>query len=145
MTTLDRSGPQFTPTQLLDRYKAALRLKSDYAVHKLLHVTRTTISRWRHGHSMDEASAVQIAEALKIPPMAVIAELRLQMDCSPHERAVWERYRARVFVAALVAVTAAATALTVQFDLTESGNYVSATSYTLCALTITALMRWVRR
>lgn len=97
-----------TTTRLLDRYKEVLGITSDYEAAKRLDVTRATISRWRKGFTMDDATALKIAEELGIaPPLAVLAEVNLDRRLSTRDRRIWERYRARVSVAALAALLAA--------------------------------------
>ena len=91
--------------QLLDRYKDFHRLPSDYAAAKRLGIRQNTISKWRAGGTMDESTAVKIAQELAIDPMAVLAQVQLDRPLSTRDRAIWERYCARVLVAAMAAAT----------------------------------------
>lgn len=90
---------------LLDRLKVAKALRSDYAAAKFLGVTATTVYAWRRGErTMDETTALQIADALGLDPIAVMAEVRQDRPQTARERKVWERHRPRISLAVVAAL-----------------------------------------
>ena len=90
--------------QLLERYKNFHEITSDYAAAKKLGVTRATVSKWRNGGTMDAATVAQIAQELGIDFDAALSEVQLERPISARDRAIWERFRARVPVALLAAL-----------------------------------------
>lgn len=60
--------------EFLDAVKARHRLTSDYQLAKLLNWNTQRISMYRHtSRELDDAAALQIAEALNVPPAYVMA------------------------------------------------------------------------
>lgn len=94
--------------QLLQRYKDFKGLRSNYAAAKALGISESTISGWVHGGTMDQAIALQIAQEIGSEPLATLAQVQLERPLSDRERRVWSRYCARVLVAALATLAAAA-------------------------------------
>jgi hypothetical protein len=62
-----------TTKTLLDAVKAALSLRSDYALAKFLGVTQPTVYRWREGGTLNDENAIRIADLLKISRAYVLA------------------------------------------------------------------------
>lgn len=98
-----------TTQRLLDRIKEVFGVTSDYEAAKRLDVTRATVSRWRHGGTMDDATALKIALELGADPLEVLAEVRLDRKMSSRDRRIWEQFRGRLHAAALVALAAGIT------------------------------------
>jgi transcriptional regulator with XRE-family HTH domain len=95
---------------LLDRYAEALTLESDYQIAKALGVTRQAVSHWRNEKcTLDDTACLQIAEALKIDPLTIMAKVRESRKQTPREQATWERYRGRVALAVMAAIIAGGT------------------------------------
>lgn len=118
--------------ELLKRYKEFKELRSNYAAAKALGISESTISGWVAGGTMDQSTALQIAQEIGIEPLATMAQVQLERPLSPRERRIWGRYCARVFVAALA--TVAATGVIVQdADATTISRIIpDLTTYTLC-------------
>lgn len=97
-------------TDLLDRWKDLQRIETDYRAAKVLGVTRSAVSSWRHeAHQMSPTTALRIAEDLGLDPWPVIAQLHAEtLDPKP-EAARWRRYCARVCVAVLATFALTAT------------------------------------
>jgi hypothetical protein len=95
--------------QLLARYKDFHKLPSDYQAAKRLGIRQNTISKWKAGGTMDDATALSIAQDLQIEPLAVLAQIHMDRPLTPRDRKIWERYCARVLVAALVALAGTVT------------------------------------
>lgn len=59
----------------IDRVKTERNLPSDYAVSKLLNLTRQAISQYRaKGSTLDETASIAVAKALGIAPAGVILD-----------------------------------------------------------------------
>lgn len=96
-----------TPTlELLERYKEALTLSSDYAVAKALGIRQSTITHWRNGGSMDDTTAVQMADAIGLDPLATMAAIRLSRPLTAREKSVWEKFRGAACVFVIVVLSA---------------------------------------
>lgn len=96
-------------TDLLDSWKTAQGIESDYAAAKKLDVSRATISNWRAGGAMDTATIMLIAKDLRMDERAALAQVNLEKPLSTRDRAIWSRYCARVCVASMVTFALAAT------------------------------------
>jgi transcriptional regulator with XRE-family HTH domain len=93
---------------LLNRYKDFHHLPSDYAAAKKLGLSRQAISNWRTGtHTMDDATALLVAQDIGADPLATLAAVHLERQPAARERRIWERYCARIFVATLVTLAGA--------------------------------------
>lgn len=75
--------------QLLDAIKTRYDLPSDYALARQLGVSKQCVSNWRHGHTMDDSSALRVARLLDIPPGDVLVYLRAQRSTDPRLRRAW--------------------------------------------------------
>lgn len=103
--------------QLLDRYAEAKGLNSDYKIAKALGITRQAVSNWRNEKNhLDDTACLQIAEALNIDPLTIMAKVRETRKQSPREQATWERYRGRIALAVMAAIIAGGT------DVAESSE-----------------------
>ncbi|MGD1324404.1 hypothetical protein ACNHE5_05625 [Pandoraea pnomenusa] len=79
-----------TTADYLDAVKARLDLPSDYAAAKVLGVTRSAVSLYRHGKStFDDAVILRVAEILSIDPLEVIASANVERAKSAEMREVW--------------------------------------------------------
>lgn len=122
------------PQALLTRYKEVTGLATDYAVAKRLGVTPQAVAAWQHGGGMTPDVALQIAEELGMPPLQAIAAVRVHAAKSANERARWEKYCARVLVAALVALGAVTYFSEARHTIPTLATVAELTTYTLCAL-----------
>lgn len=89
-----------TTTALLDRWKQAKGLGSDYAAAKALGVSQGTLSNWRHGRShADVELAAKMAEALGLDTLGTLAAIQADRETRPGAAAVWRRYGKGAFMA----------------------------------------------
>jgi len=87
-----------TTNELLDKYARKYRLKSDYAIAKHLGCSANTVRNYRlHKTKMDPTTCVQIAEALRIDPMLIIAKINVERSDNPRVNQVWGKYAGRAF------------------------------------------------
>lgn len=62
-------------SEWIDQVKIALDLPSDYAAAKVLNITRSAVSKYRSREStLDEDTALRVAEVLKINPARVVLD-----------------------------------------------------------------------
>lgn len=72
----------------IDRVKSVRGIESDYAVAKLLGVTKSTISQYRsRGSTLDENAAITVAKTLGVEPAAVVLDQAAERVKSPEVRA----------------------------------------------------------
>lgn len=133
-----------TTTQFLDAVKIKTGVDSDYALAKLLGVTRAAVSNYRHrpiSSGFSEAAALRVAELLEIDPAYVIACSLAQRAKRPAMRKLWEGVAKKV-AGATVLMLAALTGLSMapEIDATFSGP---ANFYTLYEILAAALALWV--
>lgn len=75
----------------LDLLREKFQLPSDYAVSKLLGVSRQAISHYRHGNdSFSDEAAMKVAEFLNLEPGYVVACCRAQRASTPALIGMWE-------------------------------------------------------
>ena len=85
--------------EYLDQVKARHGIKSDYALAQVLAVTHATVSHYRTGRSiMDATVAVKVAELLALNPLVVIAAAEIERATKDKVRQVWLRYAAGLVV-----------------------------------------------
>lgn len=72
----------------IDRVKNYTGLTSDYAVAQALGINRSTVSKYRHETTptLDEESAIKVAEALGERPEAVLLDQYAERTKSPQAR-----------------------------------------------------------
>ncbi len=81
--------------EYLDEVIRRKRLPSDYALSKLLGVTRQTVSRYRLGITQfDDEVSIRVADALGIEPGLVLIDMHAERTKSPAVRDVWEKVSA---------------------------------------------------
>ncbi|WP_186078716.1 hypothetical protein [Burkholderia gladioli] len=79
-----------TTAQWLDAIKEHQSLPSDYAVAKVLGVTRAAVSRYRNGLSVfDEKTAIRAAELVGAEPFEVIASVNAESSRDERSRGIW--------------------------------------------------------
>lgn len=77
--------------EYLDAVRVKRELPSDYAVAKLLGITRQTISGYRNGgKQFDDAIARRVAEVLGIHPGLVMLDMHRERSKTPEDRSVWQ-------------------------------------------------------
>ncbi|AWL11912.1 hypothetical protein HMF8227_01437 [Saliniradius amylolyticus] len=88
----------FTTCELLDRVKATYDLRSDYAVAKKIGVRTSSMTRYRkHGGTLDDSVAVEVAELLELDPFQVLVSVHLERAHNQHNQKlvnVWQQYAA---------------------------------------------------
>ncbi len=102
-----------TQQKYLDDLADLTETGSDYAIAKMLGVTRQRISNYRAGrHHFDQEMCFRVAEALGLNPIEVIAALAAEKEKDKEKARAWrERYRryagraAAVFLAAALSVS----------------------------------------
>lgn len=86
-----------TTLEYLEEAKAALGIKSDYALAKYLKVHPTTISQYKLGKRViDDLAAAKIADALGIPAITVIAAANMEREKDAEKREYWENFYKRL-------------------------------------------------
>ncbi|MEC4722952.1 hypothetical protein RY831_27715 [Noviherbaspirillum sp. CPCC 100848] len=76
--------------EYLDKVKAELGITSDYALQKPLKLTRSSISKLRHGGTMSDETAAEVAKVLKMHPGLVMLDMHRERAKTPAERSIWE-------------------------------------------------------
>lgn len=77
--------------EYLEKIKARLNIKSDYALSKSLGVTRQTISRYQKGYGQfDDAIAIRAAKLLGINPGVVILDMHRDRAQSIELKNAWQ-------------------------------------------------------
>lgn len=95
------------PSEYLDKAKIALTIKSDYALAKALKVHDARISDYYKGKAWPDAYAcAQIALALKIDPLEVLADIESQCAKTEERREFWRGFIGRTKKAAAVLLLA---------------------------------------
>lgn len=80
-----------TTVDFLDELKARNGGASDYAIAKILGVTRSAVSNYRNGKShFDDLTAARVAKLLEIDPALVVMAVHAERAKKPEERALWE-------------------------------------------------------
>lgn len=89
------------PSEYLDKVKIALAIKSDYAIAKALKINTQRISEYYKEKRWPDAYAcAQIALALKIDPLEVLADIESQCAKTEERRKFWEGFIGRTKKAA---------------------------------------------
>ena len=74
----------------IDRVKAAKGVQSDYAVAKVLELSRATISKYRSTTpTLDEETALKVAYALSIDPAIVLTDQAMERARNAEARSAW--------------------------------------------------------
>lgn len=74
----------------IDRVKIAKGFESDYRVSKELGLTRQAISEYRNKSvTLNDATAIKVAEALKIDPSQILADQALERAKTEPEKRAW--------------------------------------------------------
>lgn len=93
-----------------NRYLNALARKlggvTDYRLAKVLEVSHSSISGYRHGRSsLDNTTAAKVATALALNPLEVIAQIEMDRAKTPEVKAFWKEQAKRMAVVFLVAAS----------------------------------------
>ena len=75
--------------EYLDRVKKELGVESDYALQKPLNLTRSSISKLRHGGTFSDETAVLVAEILRMHPGIVMLDMHREREKNPQIQAIW--------------------------------------------------------
>lgn len=103
--------------ELIDRYKIAIKVDSDYAVAKALGLRPNRISNYRTGIShADDKTAVMLATVLHLDPMETIARINMDRASDKEDKAFWRRF----------AGTTAIVLCAIGFSLPATGNAYTA-------------------
>lgn len=95
------------PSEYLDKAKIALAIKSDYALAKALKMHDARISDYYKGKAWPDAYAcAQIALALKLDPLEVLADIESQSAKTEERREFWRGFIGRTKKAAAVLLLA---------------------------------------
>lgn len=79
-----------TTIEFLDALKSRNGGASDYAIAKILGLTRGGVSSYRTGRSFfDDSTAIKVAKLLEISPAFVIAAVHSERAKSEEEKTVW--------------------------------------------------------
>lgn len=78
--------------ELIDRYKKAIKVDSDYAVAKALGLRPNRISNYRTGIShADDKTAVMLATVLHLDPLETIARINMDRATDRKDKAFWRK------------------------------------------------------
>jgi len=95
------------PSEYLDKAKIALKITSDYGLAKALKLNDARICEYYKGKAWPDAYAsAQIALALKIDPMEVLADIESQKAKTDERREFWRGFIGRTKKAAAVLLLA---------------------------------------
>ncbi len=112
--------------EVLEALKAKTGAPSDYALHKILGVTRQAISVYRSGNgSFSDEMALKVASILEVEPCLILAIAYADRTANTEVKAVWKTVLERVSgVAAmcLLATGICATGLSNEAVASESGH-----------------------
>lgn len=123
-----------TTIDYLDKIKEKHKLSSDYKLAKYLGLTTTAIGYYRKKKStMDDYTALKVAEALGIDPMEVIAMANAERTKSPEVKKAWERIATRTAHAAMLILLVFSTFPTPGQAETRNAKK---TLYTLCEVKV---------
>ena len=79
-----------TTIEFLDAVKEKLGITSDYALAKQLGFPLSTMSNYRTGRRIiDDDAALEVAMALEVNPLQVIAAANIERAKTPEQRARW--------------------------------------------------------
>ncbi|HJV86930.1 MAG TPA: helix-turn-helix domain-containing protein [Noviherbaspirillum sp.] len=77
--------------EYLDALRAKLDLPSDYALQKVLGVTKQQVSRYRKGHDVfSDEVALRVAEFLGRHPGLVMLDMHRERAKTPESKALWQ-------------------------------------------------------
>ncbi|MCU7810701.1 MAG: helix-turn-helix domain-containing protein [Candidatus Thiodiazotropha sp. (ex Notomyrtea botanica)] len=83
--------------EYIDKAKKSLGISSDYAFAKWLGVGRNAVSNYRNNiRTINDATAVKIADVLKIDPIEIIAQANLEREKNPENKKFWKDFLSRV-------------------------------------------------
>lgn len=86
-----------TTLEWLSVLKIKMNISSDYGLHKLLGVAKTTISGYRtHRAHFSDETAAKVAGYLEIHPAIIMASVGYEKAVHDDEKAVWEYIYASV-------------------------------------------------
>lgn len=98
--------------EIIKKIKAKHGVTSDYAVAKMMGVSRQLMSQWSRGtQDMGVADAITAAELLDIEPVKIIASVEIERARSDRQRGILSRYEGFADVALMAAITVLGTAL----------------------------------
>lgn len=94
-----------TTPEFLDALKAKLGVGSDYALAKILEVTRAQLSRYRNGHDhFSDQMALKVASLLDVEAGLIVAACHAERAKTDAEKTLWRGMFERLGgVAAMVA------------------------------------------
>ncbi|WP_346284632.1 DUF3693 domain-containing protein [Zoogloea sp.] len=92
----------------IDESINAGKIKNLAEISRLTGVARSTVTRWYDGdRTPDDDQAIQLAQALGVDPMEMLAECGAARAKTPETRRTWEQMAARMAAsAAVIAVLA---------------------------------------
>lgn len=95
------------PSEYLDKAKIALAIKSDYGLGKALKISNQRIADYYKGKAWPDAYAcAQIALALKLDPLEVLADIESQSAKTEERREFWRGFIGRTKKAAAILLLA---------------------------------------
>ena len=89
----------------LQEVKKRHAVTSDYALSKLLDVSRQHVSNWMLGNNtLSDYAALKVADALGINPLEVIASMNAERAARIVEKQAWERLAKKLATAAMILI-----------------------------------------
>jgi len=84
-------------SKVLDDAKAELGIDSDYKLAKYLEISNGYIAEWRRGKRIPDAYAcMRLADALKIDPIQLLAQIEAETEKNEARRNYWRALSERV-------------------------------------------------
>jgi len=79
-----------TTKEYLNAVKAKTGVASDYALSKVLDISRQQVSKYRNNNEfLSDLTCVKVASILEIDPMIVISAINAERSRNEKEKAVW--------------------------------------------------------
>lgn len=99
-----------TIRQYIDESINAGKIKNLAEISRLTGVARSTVTRWYDGdRTPDDDQAIQLAQALGVDPMEMLAECGAARAKTPETRRTWEQIAARMAASSITACVLAMT------------------------------------
>lgn len=99
-----------TPAEYLNAARDALNMTSDYQLAHYLKTPPQRLSAYRKGKEWpDNYIVMQLAMALKLDPVSVLADLESQHERNPVKKAFWQSFYSRAGTLAVLLCTMAST------------------------------------
>ena len=118
-----------TTQELIERLRDFTETRSDYAVSKLIGVTRSNMTHYKNGGQFDNTVALKVSEILNTSYISIIAKIECEKNHKPEDAKLWSKYLKRLTVAAGLAAVTVMMILTAGSDLTYQENNAQTSNF----------------